>query len=254
MPRLTAIFATKKKRPAFRRGVYVSNWGRLFSFSWLFPPSAAADGPEARKVKTNPTPCRWPNARKILTILAFILTLLGAILSSQCKRSPAPALAPSATRDTLVICVGGLWGDHTRRIAEEIDLRCTRALVCPVGTWNSYKVDIRPIMLSLPKKHTVLVLHSFACWHVVESLPPVDYVVLLDPVSPGGAPDISFWGDEIPSPAYAARVDWFRRMKMPGPPRANVRGLVPIPVPGDHNQMTEDPTLIDCVVTTINAF
>jgi hypothetical protein len=184
--------------------------------------------------------------------LLITLCFTAALLAS-CKRSTPPP-PPKPAADTLVICVGGLGGDCTAEMADAIRARCDRAFVVSAGSRDAYQVDIRPIMAAYPKQHRVLIVHSFAGWWTSQPLDPIDYVVLLDPVSPGGEEGISFWGG-LPAPAYAIRVEWYRRQAFSRapPPSANVAGLTPILVPASHQNVPKDPVVIDRVVATINA-
>lgn len=186
---------------------------------------------------------RWICYNILIVVCALV------IVFASCKRAAAPT--PPAAADVLVIVVGGLGSDQTQNMADAIRARCSRAMVISAGSWDAYKVDIRPIIAANAKPKLVLILHSYAAWWLTQSLAHLDYLVILDGVNPGG--DGQTWYGDLPAPVDAAWVELFWRTDLLGPRDARIAGEMPILVPGGHNDVPHDSGVIDQVVSRIDS-
>jgi hypothetical protein len=182
--------------------------------------------------------------------LATVLCVL-AVLFGSCRRS-APAPKPEPAAQILVICVGGLGSDQTTDLAAAIRLD-TRTIVISPASWNAYLVDLKPIAMTHPAAHIVLIGHSKAGWAICKLADElqamgvtVDLMVILDGVSVGN------FSLTIPSNvrycvAYYAAIPTFGivRAKLNGP-----HDEVVLPRT-THNQVPDHPDVTANVTSLI---
>jgi hypothetical protein len=173
-----------------------------------------------------------------------------ALLLASCKPPAAAAPSPS-TADTLVVVDGGWGEDQTGKMAAAIRAQCPRARVISVGSWDAYKVDIRPIIAANPLPKRVYILHSYAAWWLTQTLPHADYEVILDGVNPGGSGQT--WYGDLPLPANVDHVELYWRTDLIGPRDARIPGTTPIIVPGAHNDVPNNEGVIAATIAEINA-
>ncbi len=180
----------------------------------------------------------------------IVYCMVGMILLS-CKRTPAPAPTPSS--DTLVICCGGLGADQTGTLAAAIRLNTRTAVIQP-STWDAYTVDLRPIVLTHPARHLVLIGHSKGGYAVCKAATQlqvdgvaVDLMVIMDGVSAG-------WSVSLTIPANVRYCIVFNadtptlgiwRATIYGP-----RDEITIPAT-THNALPSHPDVIDRVTRLI---
>lgn len=129
--------------------------------------------------------------KRLLTILAFLLTLTGVLLSSQCKRATAPAPAPSAT--VTIAIVGGLGASSPMN---ELRFTITRDFpttnIVDFGDDNAYMVDVGTYLFVNAHGKIILLGHSKGAWAVCRAASflqvhgiPVELMVLYDAVGVG---------------------------------------------------------------------
>lgn len=196
----------------------------------------------------------------LLVVLALLLAITYCLAG--CGKN-GPADKPEEQHDTVVLVLGGLWGDQTQEICDKIRLGCPRADVVQGKGVNGYESDVESLLAPYAgKKYLVLVGHSFGGQRVLEEsfARGPRLLVLLDPVlyEP-------LWGQShaLPPGAFSkfdpaasgtTGVMWYRRSDTVGPD-----GLEPPPgfivriAPGGHDSVPHDDDVIDAVVAAIGA-